>query len=124
LLKDLPPPSDVKDTDDTREPIVFWDTQGGDFPEKTEDEDIAKGKGGKGMSLGDSKSNEGEAALVKLHAGNLIDAGVPATDIAVITPYNAQVGSSLHARDGAIPLERTGTPHSHGSIAATNNALL
>ncbi|KAF2272526.1 P-loop containing nucleoside triphosphate hydrolase protein [Westerdykella ornata] len=87
LLKDLP--YEVADTEDTREPLVFWDTQGGDFPEKTEDDDIAKG--GKGMSLGDSKSNEAEAALVKLHVGHLIDAGVRAEDIAVVTPYNAQL---------------------------------
>ncbi|KAF2014895.1 P-loop containing nucleoside triphosphate hydrolase protein [Aaosphaeria arxii CBS 175.79] len=88
LLKDLP--YEVQETDDTREPLVFWDTQGGDFPEKTEDEEIGKGSS-KGMSLGDSKSNEAEAALVKLHVGNLIDAGVKAEDIAVITPYNAQL---------------------------------
>lgn len=87
LLKDLP--YDVEDTEDTQEPLVFWDTQGGDFPEKTEDDAVAKGS--KGMSLGDSKSNEAEAALVKMHVGNLIDAGVKAEDIAVVTPYNAQV---------------------------------
>ncbi|KAF2122613.1 DNA-binding protein SMUBP-2 [Lophiotrema nucula] len=87
LLKDLPYP--VKDTEDTREPIVFFDTQGGDFMEKTEDDDVPVK--GKGMSLGDSKSNEAEAALVKMHVGNLVDAGVKAEDIAVVTPYNAQL---------------------------------
>ncbi|KAF1849360.1 DNA helicase-like protein [Cucurbitaria berberidis CBS 394.84] len=87
LLKDLP--YEVKDTEDTQEPLVFWDTQGGDFPEKTEDDAVAKGS--KGMSLGDSKSNEAEAALVKMHVGNLIEAGVKAEDIAVVTPYNAQL---------------------------------
>lgn len=90
LLKDLP--YSIKDSEDTREPIVFWDTQGGDFPEKTEDEEL--GKGAKGMSLGDSKSNEAEAALVRLHVSNLVAAGVKAEDIAVVTPYNAQVGCS------------------------------
>ncbi|KAH9866221.1 hypothetical protein J1614_008787 [Plenodomus biglobosus] len=88
LLKDLP--YQVQDTEDTREPLVFWDTQGGDFPEKSEDEGVI-GKGGKGMSLGDSKSNEGEAALVKMHVRNLVKAGVKADDIAVVTPYNAQL---------------------------------
>ncbi|CAN9245799.1 unnamed protein product [Alternaria alternata] len=88
LLKDLK--YDVEDTEDTQEPLVFWDTQGGDFPEKLEDEGVI-GKGGKGMSLGDSKSNEAEAALVKMHVGNLINAGVKAEDIAVVTPYNAQL---------------------------------
>lgn len=88
LLKDLP--YSVQDTEDTCEPLVFWDTQGGDFAEKAED-DGAIGKGGKGMNLGESKSNEAEAALVRMHVGNLIDAGVHAEDIAVVTPYNAQV---------------------------------
>jgi DNA polymerase alpha-associated DNA helicase A len=90
LLKGLP--YDVKDTDDTQEPLVFWDTQGGDFPEKTEDDAVTKGS--KGMSLGDSKSNEAEAALVKMHVNNLVEAGVKAEDIAVVTPYNAQVCTS------------------------------
>ncbi|KNG45444.1 P-loop containing nucleoside triphosphate hydrolase protein [Stemphylium lycopersici] len=88
LLTDLK--YEVQGTEDTQEPLVFWDTQGGDFPEKVEDEGVI-GKGGKGMSLGDSKSNEAEAALVKMHVGNLIDAGVKAEDIAVVTPYNAQL---------------------------------
>ncbi|KAH6625354.1 DNA helicase-like protein [Boeremia exigua] len=83
-------PYDVQETEDTKEPLVFWDTQGGDFPEKIEDEGVI-GKGGKGMSLGDSKSNEAEAALVMMHVNNLIAAGVQEGDIAVITPYNAQV---------------------------------
>jgi DNA polymerase alpha-associated DNA helicase A len=91
LLKDLP--YEVKDTEDTREPLVFWDTQGGDFPEKTEDDSVSKGS--KGMSLGDSKSNEAEAALVKMHVHNLVEAGVKAEDIAVVTPYNAQVRISV-----------------------------
>lgn len=84
LLKDLP--YAVTDTDDTREPLVFWDTQGGDFPEKSEDDEVGK----KGM-LGESKSNEGEASLVKMHVTNLIEAGVEPGDIAVVTPYNAQL---------------------------------
>ncbi|PVI05226.1 DNA helicase-like protein [Periconia macrospinosa] len=93
LLKDMP--YEVEDTDDTREPIVFFDTQGGDFAEKTEEEEIKKG--GKGMSLGDSKSNEAEAALVTMHVNNLAKAGVKAEDIAVVTPYNAQVrGTAMH----------------------------
>jgi DNA polymerase alpha-associated DNA helicase A len=92
LLTDLK--YEVQDTEDTHEPLIFWDTQGGDFPEKAEDEGVI-GKGGKGMSLGDSKSNEAEAALVKMHVANLINAGVKAEDIAVVTPYNAQVRISL-----------------------------
>ncbi|GAB1743956.1 hypothetical protein NU219Hw_g1000t1 [Hortaea werneckii] len=105
LLKDLPYP--VTETDDTREPLVFWDTQGGDFPEKIEDEDVADpsssasgGGGGGGAGggkkkaatlLSESKINENEALLVTYHVGNLIQAGLRPEDIAVITPYNGQL---------------------------------
>jgi DNA polymerase alpha-associated DNA helicase A len=88
LLTDLP--YKVDDTDDTREPLVFWDTQGGSFPEKSDEDDDPSNKKGKQM-LGESKSNEGEAAIVKLHVLNLVEAGVKPEDIAVVTPYNAQV---------------------------------
>ncbi|KAK7530517.1 P-loop containing nucleoside triphosphate hydrolase protein [Phyllosticta paracitricarpa] len=75
-------PYEVQETDDTREPLVFWDTQGGDFPERTDDDSSL---------LGDSKSNDMEAALVALHVGRLVEAGVRAEDIAVVTPYNGQL---------------------------------
>lgn len=87
LLKDLL--YEVEQTEDTLEPLIFFDTQGGDFPEKSEEEAADK-KAGKGM-MGESKSNEMEAALVKIHVTNLVTAGVRPEDIAVITPYNAQV---------------------------------
>lgn len=109
LLKDLP--YKVLETEDTSEPLVFWDTQGGDFPEKTEDEGVI-GKGAKGMSLGDSKSNEAEAALVKMHVGNLIEAGIHAEDIAVVTPYNAQVRISIFPCQFRKRIAlRSGAPH-------------
>ena len=93
LLKDLP--YDVEATDDTTEPLVFIDTQGGDFPEKNEDEQDASGKKLTKSSLyGDSKSNEMEAALVRQHVRALVEAGVRPEDIAVVTPYNAQVRTS------------------------------
>ncbi|KAF2759120.1 DNA helicase [Pseudovirgaria hyperparasitica] len=91
----------VQDSDETREALVFWDTQGGDFPERSEDDNNnngdAAGKtttttGNKmGMGLRESKSNEAEAGLVKTHVHRLVAAGVKAEDIAVITPYNAQL---------------------------------
>ncbi|KAK5062950.1 hypothetical protein LTR84_005026 [Exophiala bonariae] len=87
LLKDLP--YEVQETDDTIEPLVFFDTQGGDFPEKTEDQTDGPVK--KSVLLGDSKSNEMEAAVVSMHVKNLTDAGVRDEDIAVVTPYNAQL---------------------------------
>lgn len=92
LLIDLP--YSVEDTDDTREALVFWDTQGGDFPEMSEDENTAKST--RAAILNDSKSNEMEAALVKLHVQNLFGAGVLAEDIAVVTPYNAQLTLLAH----------------------------
>lgn len=85
LLKDLP--YEIQETDDTREPVVFWDTQGGDFPEKTEDDEIGKKEG----LLGESKSNDMEALVVARHVDTLVDAGVRPEDIAVITPYNGQL---------------------------------
>lgn len=86
LLKDLP--YDIEETEDTTEPVVFWDTQGGEFHEKTDDDDEPKSKS---SLLGESKSNELEAAIVKKHVKSLIDAGVKAEDIAVVTPYNGQL---------------------------------
>ncbi|KAN0077909.1 P-loop containing nucleoside triphosphate hydrolase protein [Elaphomyces granulatus] len=132
LLKDLP--YEVEDTDDTREPLVFWDTQGGHFPEKTEDDDILK----KGSLLGESKSNDMEAAIAARHVDNLVKAGVKPEDIAVVTPYNAQVallsqllkdkypGVELGSVDGfqgrekeavVISLVRSNSEHSVGFLA-------
>jgi DNA polymerase alpha-associated DNA helicase A len=88
-------PYDVVENEDTTEPLIFFDTQGGDFPEKSEEEEIDK-KAGKGMA-GESKSNEMEAALVKEHVQNLVNAGIKPQDIAVVTPYNAQVRCHLVA---------------------------
>ncbi|KAE8386644.1 P-loop containing nucleoside triphosphate hydrolase protein [Aspergillus alliaceus] len=85
LLEDLP--YEVEETDDTKEPLVFWDTQGGDFPEKTEDNEV----GQKEALLGESKSNEMEAMVVAKHVDNLVQSGLKPEDIAVITPYNGQL---------------------------------
>jgi DNA polymerase alpha-associated DNA helicase A len=101
LLKDLP--YEIQDTDDPAEPLVFIDTQGGDFPEKNEDDQNAASGGGGSKKLtksslyGDSKSNEMEAALVRQHVRSLVEAGVRAEDIAVVTPYNAQVRTIYHS---------------------------
>ncbi|KAI0160364.1 DNA helicase [Xylariaceae sp. FL1272] len=98
LLKDLP--YGVEDTEDTSEPVIFLDTQGGEFPEKNEEEESTTGKKGSIRSLyGESKSNEMEAVLVREHVRKLIDAGVKADDIAVISPYNAQLGLLAPLKD-------------------------
>ena len=90
---------EVEDTDDTREPLVFYDTQGGDFAEaaSSPDDPASDGKTiSKSSLLADSKSNPSEAALVKKHVEALVDAGVHPGDIAVVTPYNAQLSLLSH----------------------------
>lgn len=89
LLKDLD--YEVKDDEDTNEPLIFIDTQGGDFPEKNDDDIKDDVKKAKSSLHGESKSNEMEAALVRVHVKQLVDCGVKPEDIAVVTPYNAQV---------------------------------
>jgi len=95
LLSELP---GVEETDDTKEPLIFYDTVGGDFPEKAEDGDIKKSR-----SMAESKSNEMEAALVVKHVQGLIAAGLKPDDIAVITPYNAQLSILSQALKGRYP---------------------
>ncbi|KAM0123736.1 hypothetical protein ACHAPC_007965 [Botrytis cinerea] len=99
LLTELP--YDVEETEDTIEPLIFFDTQGDDFPEKSEEENVDK-KAGKGM-LGESKSNEMEAVLVRRHVQNLVDAGLKPEDIAVVTPYNAQLALMSRSMKEAFP---------------------
>ncbi|KAM7208050.1 P-loop containing nucleoside triphosphate hydrolase protein [Naviculisporaceae sp. PSN 640] len=100
LLKDITA-YDVQDTDETSEPLIFIDTQGGDFPERNEDDQPSDAKDTKKKSIlhADSKSNEMEAALVKQHVRKLVDAGVRAEDIAVVTPYNAQLAILAPLKD-------------------------
>lgn len=86
LLPDLP--YEVRKVENTIEPLIFYDTQGGDFAEKTEDEDVAKGKS---SLLAESKVNEAEALIVRNHVDTLVAAGVKPEDIAVVTPYNGQL---------------------------------
>ena len=96
LLTSLP--YSVLETDDTRESLVFWDTQGGDFPERPEDQENTSGNtSSRALYMTDSKSNEMEATLVKMHVKKLIAAGVQVGDIAVVKPYNGQL--ALLAQD-------------------------
>ncbi|HZN59744.1 MAG TPA: IGHMBP2 family helicase [Planctomycetota bacterium] len=73
--------------DETSAPLWFIDTAGCGFEEEQEAE-------------GGSRRNEGEAGVVAAHLQRLLDAGVPARSIGVITPYNAQV-DCLRSRLGA-----------------------
>lgn len=86
LLTDLPYP--VKDTDDTREPLIFYDTQGGDFPEQT---DSSENTTKSSLLTQSSHSNPLEAALILTHITSLTTSGIHPSDIAIITPYAAQV---------------------------------
>jgi superfamily I DNA and/or RNA helicase len=75
LLPDLP---GVAATPLTQTPVEFIDTAGASFDEEEE-------------SGGESRLNRQEAALVVRKVQALLDAGLSATDIAVIAPYAAQV---------------------------------
>jgi ATP-dependent RNA/DNA helicase IGHMBP2 len=59
-------------------PLLFVDTAGCHLDESQEE-------------AGASRENQGEALLVVEHVHKLIDCGVPPSEVAVITPYNAQV---------------------------------
>lgn len=75
LLRDLP---GVEDNDDTALPLLLIDTAGCGMVELDTPDD-------------ESKGNEGEADLVSIHVERLVSSGVPASEIAVISPYNLQV---------------------------------
>lgn len=102
-------PYELQETDDTKEPLVFYDTQGGNFPEATSSSDDPTPAGAnnnnnnnsksttkKSSLLNDSKSNPAEALLVRHHVRQLVNAGVRPEDIAVVTPYNAQLAYLAH----------------------------
>ncbi|KAF5604102.1 HCS1-DNA helicase A [Fusarium subglutinans] len=97
LLKDLE--YEVQDNEDTNEPVIFIDTQGADFPEKNEEDEKETPRKGRAGLHGDSKSNEMEAALVQQHVRQLVGAGVRPEDIAVVTPYNAQLAILAPLKD-------------------------
>ncbi|SCU81081.1 LADA_0B11100g1_1 [Lachancea dasiensis] len=79
-LADLPT---ADSTDETEVPLIWYDTQAGDFPEKDDNNDST--------ALVSSKLNENEAYLVLYHISNLASSNVPQEAIGVISPYNAQV---------------------------------
>jgi predicted DNA helicase len=74
-LADLP---GVHATALTESPIEFIDTAGAGFDEEVEPD-------------GESRLNPHEATLVVRKVQELLDAGLPAADLAVIAPYAAQV---------------------------------
>jgi len=86
LLKDLPGVSD----DETLRagvldvPLVFFDTAGCEFYERIDGDNGKRGDEG-------SRSNENEAVMVQSWIDTLVKAGLSHAQIAVITPYQAQV---------------------------------
>ncbi|KAJ1976465.1 hypothetical protein H4R34_003969, partial [Dimargaris verticillata] len=97
--------SAVKDTDTTRAPLIAIDTAGCSYSEQTEQGATAdkpstsssSTRGTRAWSIqalldSDSKFNPEEAELVRKHMALLVDeGGVAPEDIAIISPYNAQV---------------------------------
>ncbi|KAI0057300.1 P-loop containing nucleoside triphosphate hydrolase protein [Artomyces pyxidatus] len=83
LLRDLPNTAASSEEDEKEilgTPVVFFDTAGCEYFERLE------GDGDEG-----SRCNENEATVVKNWVEQLIQAGVTPGQIAVITPYQAQV---------------------------------
>ncbi|BGP56849.1 hypothetical protein JCM8202v2_004482 [Rhodotorula sphaerocarpa] len=72
----------VEADEDLDEPVVFFDTAGQAMYERAAED---------GSFGSESKSNENEADIVQKYVGILITAGVPATSISIISPYNSQV---------------------------------
>ena len=75
LLQDLP---EVVPSPLTSTPLEFIDTAGASYDEEVE-------------PVGESRFNRQEAELVARKVQALLDAGIPAAEIAVIAPYSAQV---------------------------------
>ncbi|KAG9226737.1 hypothetical protein CCMSSC00406_0008437 [Pleurotus cornucopiae] len=83
LLLDLPnthADSEEDEKDILATPVIFFDTSGCEYYERVD------GEGDEG-----SRSNENEAMVVKQWVDKLVSAGVLPEQIAVITPYQAQV---------------------------------
>ena len=70
------------DEDDLKEPIIWYDTEGGSFPEMSSNSD---------GSISQSRYNDGECLVVLKHVKNLLARGIHQDEIGIITPYSAQV---------------------------------
>ncbi|XP_078153290.1 DNA-binding protein isoform X1 [Carex rostrata] len=68
---------DVNKSSSTEPTLLLIDTTGCDMEEKKDEEE--------------STLNEGEAEVCVSHAKRLVESGISASDIGIITPYNAQV---------------------------------
>ena len=79
----------VEDDGLLTEPVVFYDTAGLAMYERAEDSDSDSSI--RRTVDGESKSNENEAMIVMSFISQLVEAGLQKENIAVISPYNAQV---------------------------------
>ncbi|CCF57379.1 hypothetical protein KAFR_0C03880 [Kazachstania africana CBS 2517] len=79
LLSDIP---GVDANDETNLPLIWYDTQGDDFLESTEEET---------STIFQSKFNENEALIAMDHVKKLIESNIPEHAIGIISPYSAQV---------------------------------
>ncbi|OBA21214.1 DNA helicase [Metschnikowia bicuspidata var. bicuspidata NRRL YB-4993] len=86
LLCDL---DGVASTDETTVPCIWYDTQGGDFPEQMEEDNAFLSQN----ASNGSKFNDMEVLVVRNHINQLITAGVCPSDIGIISPYSAQVAA-------------------------------
>lgn len=69
--------ADITPDDDLTPPVIFFDTAGCDYYERTDE--------------GESTFNENEAVIVEKWARRLVQLGIEPKDIAIVTPYQAQV---------------------------------
>lgn len=102
VLADLP---NVQRTDTTSSPLVLIDTDGCEMRESVVAAAAADDKSSDEES---SKANEGEANIACRHVCELIESGVSAESIGVITPYNLQVElikAKLQARHPAVEVK-------------------
>ncbi len=72
---------------------------------------------------GESKLNRGEAEVAIAHVQRLLDSGMKASEIGVITPYAAQVGvlRELRSEKLKVPVAATGTSLKKSSTNNSNN---
>ncbi|KAG8889191.1 hypothetical protein FRB99_004007, partial [Tulasnella sp. 403] len=102
LLSELPGVANDTDMADvTSTPVVFFDTAGCEYFERVEDEG---GGGDEG-----SRRNENEAMVVKGWVEKLVEAGVQPSQIALITPYQAQVTTLTSLLRTSMPELEIGT---------------
>ena len=99
LLTDF---SNVNSTEETSSALMLIDTVGSDYRESMSDSSQS-------LSLDESKFNQGEADLVINHVHFLHQNGVSQEDIAIISPYSAQVSLLKLALKDEFPKLEIGT---------------